>query len=360
MNFKNPIKIGLFALFAGSLFNSCFPEDEKQPLHPIGGIVGSTSNSIYAHQSFISLSEMKELSFNLNSDWDIGFEASTTGEHAILNNSDFLRIANLGPIGFEQATSIPESAKWVYDASSGNFDSLAISNWVNTKVIPYEYTQNVYILGRLDDYGIMPLKKFQLIELTDNHYKVVIATINNLDTDTLIVNKNQSLNYVKATIRQNAAIVTIEPNKDEWEIQFTQYEDSIPDDNGVLYPYVLRGAFINPFKIKVAQYYISTSEVPESLSEPEIEQANLQAYFENDSIIKPMPDSLYSTDWDAIGWEWKKVTIDEAANTAYYKADMRRIYLIKDIINNKEYKLQFFSYYSNGVPGYPWFEYIGM
>jgi len=349
--------VGLISVVILSLFTGCFPEDDKEPLIPFGGVIGTTFNSIYTHQSYYSFQDSSELAYNLNSSWDLGFEASTNGEHIILNNSDFLRIANLGAVDFNQTTSVPENAQWLYDASSGNFDSLAVLNWVNTQVSPFEYTRNVYILGRVGDDGIVPFKKFQLVELTTNHYKILIDTLDKSETDSLLINKTPTINFVKVCIRNKTEIVAVEPNSSAWDIQFTQYEDSIPDDNGDLYPYVLRGTFINPAKIKVALYYISTDEIPENPSNSNKEADELKAYFEGTSIIPPA-DSLFIADWNAIGWEWKKVTINEEANTAYYKADTRRIYFIKDVMNGATYKLRFFSYYSNGVAGFPWFQYI--
>src|SRR3989339_160504 len=351
------LNISLLFIIAASLLTSCFPEDEQQPLIPFTGVIGSTYNSIYTHQSYYSFSDSSEVSYNLNAAWDLGFEAAASGEHVILNNSDFLRVANLGAIDFDQYLAVPDNALWLYNASSGNFDSLSIMNWVNTRVSPYEYTYNVYILGRVGDYGIEPLKKFQLTELTGDHYTITVDNLDNSKREILVVNKKTNLNFIKVGIRNNAQVVQIEPDNNVWDIQFTQYEDSIPDDSGVLYPYVLRGAFINDTKIEVAKYYISTDEVPANESDPNKESNDLKNYFESNSI-KPMADSLYSSDWDAIGWEWKDVTVDEAANTAVYKADTRRIYLIKDLLNGKNYKLRFFSYYSNGVVGYPWFQYV--
>jgi len=359
MRLKNAFKLWFLFIITTSLFAGCFPDDEQEPLIPFKGIIGSTYNSIYTHQSYYSLADSSEVAYNLNSAWDLGFEASENGSHVILNNSDLLRVANLGEVNFIETTAVPDNAKWLYDESSGSFDSLSVTNWVNTNVTPYDYSNNVYILGQHSGNKIVPFKKFQLVELTDKQYKIVIDNLDNSSPETLTINKNSNLNFVKASIRQKAEIVNIDPNSNKWDIQFTQYEDSIPDEFGDLYSYLLRGTFINPAKIKVAKYYITTNEVPENQYDSNKESDQLKTYFEGNNI-KPMADSLYSSNWDAIGWEWKDVTIDKEANTAFYKADTRRIFLIKDIINGKNYKLRFFSYYSNGVAGYPWFQYVEM
>ncbi len=353
-------KLLIFSLIV-TISTSCFKEEnEPYPLNPFSGGTGSTENSIYSHQSFYSLDENIEVSSNTNSSWDLGFEGSVNGEHVILNSADVLYIANIGAVDFTNTTTIPNNTDWFYDVSTGNFDSLAINGWVNTEVIPYEYSQNVYIVAQKKGITYTPIKKFKLIELTNIHYKIVIDVIENSIPDTVIIPKNDQLNFVKVTTRNKTEVVTIEPNNAVWDIQFTQYGSIIPDDNGVLTPYHLRGAYINPNKIKVAIYYITTDEVPEN-SDSKTEDDELQAYFEDYFNITPLHDSLYSLNWDAIGYKWKAVTIDENANTAVYKANMRYVYLIKDIQNGKNFKLQFFSYKNQeGVKGYPWFEYIEM
>ncbi len=344
--------------FLLSTLSSCFKDDETEPLKLFPGKVGNTEKSIYTHQSYYCLEENRELAINTNSDWDIGFEGDVNGEHVILNSADVLYISNLGPVDFATTNSIPDDAVWSYDASSGNYDSLAINGWVNTNTEPYEYSHNVYIISQKSGITYSPFKKFKLIELTNNYYKMVVDVLENSTPDTIFIQKNNHINFVAVSMRNKTKVVPIEPNNSLWDIQFTQYASIIPDDNGVPTPYLLRGVYINTNKIKVTKYYISTDEVP-VYSDKKTEDDELQAYFEDYYKITPLHDSLYKSNWDVIGYKWKTVTIDKNANTAVYKANLRHVYLIKDIINDKDYKLQFFSFKNEeGFKGYPWFEFI--
>jgi hypothetical protein len=341
------------------LLQSCFPEDEFTPLKPFKGIVGTTANSIYLYQSYYLLSDSLEVSNNLNNAWDLGFDASENGAHVILNSADLLYIANLGTVDFESTTTLPDSVNWVYDASSGNIDSLAVNHWIDMTTNPYTYSQNVFVIAQKRASSYTPIKKFKLIELTNTYYKLLIDIMPNSEPDTVIIEKNPVVNYVGLSLREANYPVTMEPNKDQWDILFTQYASIILDDNGIPYPYLLRGALINSSKIKVARYYITTSEVPEIIDNNDLEEANLQEYFENQMNTIPK-DSDFKTTRDIIGWEWKEVTVDEQANTAIYKADTRRIFFIKDN-DGTIYKLRFFSYKSvEGENGFPWLQYIPM
>ncbi len=338
------------------ILGGCLPDDTAYPLIPFKGVIGTTTQSIYTYQSFYSLADSTQVSVNLITDWDLGFEASANGEHVILNSADLLFIANLGATNFDQPQT-PAKFQWTYDASSGSFDSLAIDGWVNTQQTPYQYSHNVYYLGREGDNGIVPVKKFKIIALTQTNYTLVTDNPDNSDRDTLIVPKNEAVNFTKVCIRNKPQVVAVEPPKTDWDLLFTQYQDTIPDDNGVLYSYVLRGVFINPFKTKVACYTISEAEVPVNTTDKAKEEDELKRFFE-DAGFNQVPEELYQSYQDVIGWDWKDVTIDEGANTAVYKANTRKIYFIRDTQTGYTYKLRFFGYYTQGVAGYPWFQYI--
>lgn len=341
------------------LLNSCLPQDEFTLLKPFQGIVGTTTHSIYTHQSYFLLSDSLEVSSNLNNTWDLGFAAAENGSHVILNSADLLYVSNLGAVDFTATTELPDSVAWVYDASSGNLDSLAINHWIDQSTNPFTYSQNVYVIAQKRASTYTPIKKFKLIELTNTYYKLVIDKLENSIPDTVVIEKNALVNYVGLSLRDVNYQVNMEPNKDHWDILFTQYASIIPDDNGTPTPYLLRGAFINPSKISVAPFYITTDMVPEITNNSELEESYLQDYFENQLTTIPN-DTTFKTTRDIIGWEWKDVTVDEQANTAVYKADTRRIFFIKDS-NGKVYKLRFFSYKSiDGENGYPWMQYGAM
>lgn len=329
----------------------CFPKDEAYPLKPYEGFAGIINQSIYDYQSFYSLSGNIVTNSNSISTWDLGFNNSANGGHIILNTGDLLTIANLGIVNFEN-TEIPNDAYWTYDASSGNLDSLAINGWVNVDQSPYTYSNNVYVIAKAD----VPFKKFKIIELSNTSYTIIISSLEIFEPDTVFIEKDDLTNYTKLSIQNENKVAVVEPKKTDWDYQFTSYQTIILDDDGTPTPYLVRGVLLNPNYTEVSLQYITDEMVaarpPE---EQEAEEDELEDYF-----IKLKADDLspilYTSVLDAIGYDWKEVTIDYESNSAVYKTDLRKVFIVKTH-RGEVYKLRFISYYNGGIKGYPKFQY---
>ncbi len=336
--------------------SSCFPENESYPPIPVEGSVGEINYSIYDYQTFYSLTDNIESASNSTSDWDLGFDCNNEGADVILNSGDILSLYNAGPVDISLPIDIPSNANWVYDASSGNTDSLAIKDWVNTNTIPFTYSHDVYVVRKNN----VPFKKFKLIGLNENNYTIITSELVQFTPDTILVLKDDKINYQKLSLQNNNSIIPIEPQSQNWDLQFTTYQSVIPDDDGVPTPYVVRGVLHNPVETEVAFYYISEQEVPKY--DPSLknqEEAELEQFF-----LKLSMDDIegidYSKSLDAIGYDWKDVDIDFETGSAIYAANTRNIYLLK---NQKDelYKLRFISFYNaSGQKGYPTIHYLLM
>lgn len=338
------IKNILCFIFSMLILQGCLPDYEKLPPQPFSG--DYLPYSIYTHQMFYSLKDTSIISYNYNDLWDIGFETGENGKHVILNSADLLEVTNLGPVDFIGTTTVPSDAQWTYDASSGNYDSLAINNWVDTSTTPYTYSHNVYVIGKKTGLDRTLIKKIKIIELTSEHYKIVLAKMQKPLPDTIIVAKNKAYNFMGLSVRQEPKVVAFEPEKDKWDILFTQYSSILYTDDGIPTPYSVRGVLLNRHKTKAAKYTIN-----DATSDEEIKKAY-------DNIDSTMISHLnFSGKTDIIGYEWKDVTIDEGSNSAFYKADPKMVYIIKTQYGHY-YKIHFISYYnSNGEKGFPLFEY---
>jgi hypothetical protein len=123
-------------------------------------------------------------------------------------------------------------------------------------------------------------------------------------------------------------IVDNEPfNNEQWDILFTTYKESVPDANGVPYPYVIRGVLINPKKVSVAQL----NNIP------------------FDAVNLTTAQSVsFSKKQDEIGYDWKQY--DQTAER--YTMVPNRVYLIKT--TDAIIKMKFVDFYNDqGVKGYP-------
>lgn len=327
------IIIPLVILF---LMNSCFEEDEKLPPYISNVELFEIPYSIYTTNVYFDLSSGEIVKSHENNEWDIAFQTGADDHRIIVNSSDLLQLTNVGSINFENYTALSGEEEWLYDASSGVADSSATGIWVDTTNSTKQYSNNLYLLGKESGLSFEVIRKLQFIHVDQTHYRILHGSLESAIPDTLNIEKDTTYNFVGFSFRNGNVLVNFEPPKNDWDIVFKQYLSTLYTTDGIATPYSVRGVIINSNKVEVARDTSSNFEMFAPL---------IQSY-------------EYSTRWDFIGWEWKDVTVDEESNTAIYKADPTKIYIIKDT-EGDYYKLHFISFYNtSGVKGYPTFEFI--
>jgi len=329
------IQILFIVMFLLSM-TSCFEEDEKLPPYESNVELYEIPYNVYTTNVYFDLSSAEIISYHENDAWDIAFQTGENDHRIIVNSSDLLQLANVGSISFENCTTLSGEEVWKYDASSGIADSSATGIWVDTTNSTKQYSNNLYLLGKENGLSFEVIQKIQFIHVDQTHYKILHGSLQSIIPDTLIIEKDTTYNFVGFSFRNGNVLVNFEPPKNDWDIVFKQYLSTLYTTDGIATPYSVRGVIINTSKVEVARDTSSNFEMFTPL---------IQSY-------------EYSSRWDFIGWEWKDVTVDEASNTAVYKADPTQIFLIKDT-HGDYFKLHFISYYnSSGVKGYPTFEFL--
>jgi hypothetical protein len=130
--------------------------------------------------------------------------------------------------------------------------------------------------------------------------------------------------------------VQLEPMKDQWDLLFTQYFTILFTDDGIPTPYNVRGVLLNMNQVEAA--LDTTIHFLDMNYDSAIQQA-------------------FSSIQDAIGHDWKSVTVDESSNSAEYRVRPGYTYIVRDT-NGALHKLRFKSYFNkSGVKGYPSFEF---
>jgi len=315
------------------LVSSCFQKDK--PMEPFvwDGQTFAMSQSMYTHQLFFDIESNSIARLNNNADWDLSFESSANGWHIRVNSSNYLNIYQTGVYDFTAQFSI-DNTKWKYDNSNGNPDSTAVGAWVNTGVHPYQYSGQVYLIGTYDGSSNKPIKKLIFSMVNDTSYKFSYADLNGDNRKDILIKKDSSVNEVYFSITAGQQ-VNIEPNRNNWDLLFTQYETTL-FDNGKPLPYYVRGVLINPNHVEAA---VDSSKTFEQIS------------------IADIPSFNFHSTWDAIGYNWKSVAIDIASNSARYAVRSNYNYIIRDVKGNF-YKLRFVSFYNlTGDEGYPTFDF---
>ncbi len=319
---------------------SCFEKEKPIVPYPVTvtGVLFTVQQSIYTNQLFYSFENNIIAASSPNTAWDLSFENAPQGWHIRVNSSNFIEIYPTDTSNFDADFSINKyknitKQEWYFDKSNGNPDSTAAGAWVNTTVNPFKYTGQVYLVGQWNGSVSVPLKKIVFLNVNDSNYLFRYANLDGSDSMQVIIHKDTAYNYSYYSI-MNASQVNIEPKRYTWDILFSQYVASLPD-NGIFVPYPVRGVLLNPDKVSAALDSVKTYE---------------------NITINNVSGMQFSTVTDFIGYNWKSVTINFQANTGTYSLKSNYTYVVHDIAGNY-YKLKFLSFYnSQGDEGYPAFE----
>lgn len=321
----------IFLLF---ILSSCFEEDTMVPPHEPGdlevGVAELTEN--YQYQVFYDLQSNSTLKQNLISKWDLGFETSDSGWHVILNTTKMMLAGNTGETDFETVVDKGD-IEMNFDPSHGNLDSLAIGQWYSMEEDIPVSKKMVYVIdrGTDEDFNLVGEKKITFDFEDENSYRIRFANLDGSEENSMIIPKDTFVNFVCVSFENG--IVDIEPNKQNWDLQFGKYSTLLYTDAGDPYPYLVTGVLINPHKVAAVRDTIHTFE-------------------EIDYAIAEKKE--FSTKRDTIGYEWKDYDFDNGR----YSVLPDKIYILKDT-EGYFFKLRFIDYYNDtGEKGYPTFEFL--
>ena len=331
------IKTGkiLLLILASVIFHSCFKKDAMVPAHPRGDVktdtIGMTEN--YLYQLYFSLDSGKVISSNVKTSSDLGFECSNTGWHVILNTSDFMKVADLGLVTFGMAHDTV-GAKWKFDKSDGNPDSIAVGQWFTLAGKDTVSNNHVFAADRgLDELG-HALGIYQIIfdSLTNRTYYFRYAPMKGGTVSSGTVIKDPNVSFIYFSLKSNT-VMHLEPPKPLFDLFFTQYTTLLFTDAGIPYPYLVTGVLSNRYLVRVA------SDTLHDFS----------------AITRETAQSLtYSTNLDMIGYDWKYYSFTSSS----YTIRLNRNYLIQNVAGFY-YKLRFIGFYNrNGEKGFPVIEYM--
>lgn len=301
-------------------------EQEELPLAaPVteGEVIINSVNmtETYADQVWFDLGTNTEVSRNLKTDWDISFDASDSSNFIYLNSGLAAKAAISPTSDFNSLTST-SGLTFKSDHQTGIKDSLAIGNWENhNKVIVIDrgYTPKGKSMGMI---------KIQFLTIKDGIYSFKYAKLDGSDFHEATVAKNDLYNRIAYSFTNHNSI-QIEPLKTAYDICFTQYTHIFYDP---INPYLVTGVLLNPYRTKVAEDRTTAFKT--------IDLASTSAY-------------TFSTDQDAIGYEWKYFDLNDNTFTIYPE----HVFILNDS-EGYTYKLHFLDFYDdNGIKGTPTFEF---
>ncbi len=313
---------------------SCLKEEE--PIKPFdrGGVqlggIDINTNTDYSKQIYYDIDKNEVVRTVDRSSWDLAFESSPQGYTILTNTASAMTVSKTGETDFSNVTNLSNldlNFKW--DDASGDIDSLALKDWISSG-IP---TNEVFVINRgekpnLDSRGY---KKMKVVSVSATEFVIEYANINGTDFQTKTIPKNSDKNYTNFSFENGGEIVEIEPNKEDWDIVFTQYLATFYELTPQLM-YSVNGILINTKQCKAVKVF--------DKSFSDISLADVGIYTLSDSA-------------NVIGFEWKLYDFDEAT----YAVVPGMNYIIKSK-TGLYYKMRMIDFYStSGLKGSPRFEF---
>lgn len=319
---------------------SCFKKDDPIVL-PAGGteINSCSMGQNYENQMYFDLGT-NTFQQRYLSDWDLCFQSDPSGKGIYINSGKNIvvrkiEIYNLNEKQGKDTDNYIKNYPELVDASNGRVGESAIGYWESYQLPDGRggTIYGIYILELRYLSGEDRYRRLQILGSNDSEYAVIINTLTSVNTNVTIIPKQKNQNYTYYTFKNGGGIVqNAEPDKETWDIEFTQYKTIITKNTPVPILYQVKGVFSNPNKVSVA--IDSTKKFEE-----------IDASF--------IPFLKFSTDRDAIGYEWKSYDIQKGL----YTVNQKITYIIMDT-EGHVYKLRFLDFYDKmKVSGNPKFEF---
>lgn len=302
-----------------AVFTACERGEIPIPAHDPGDVITIQveMGPDYRNQIYYDLGSQSIVSTNSKEFWDLGFEASEAGWHVILNSSRGGAVWSTEQTEFA-AISDTVGAAWKHDAPTGNLDSTAFGD--------YRDLQSVLVLDRgYNSEGIHTgFRKLIVEEVNSFYYHLRTAELDGGGEMVIEIPKDESLNFVSVSLDQNS-VVDVEPNKEDWDLVFTQYT-YVFDDPPLAYLVV--GVISNRNNVSIA---LDLEKAFEKI-----------AYTDTDSY--DFVEAL-----DMIGYNWKEYDF----GTGSYQVFSNMNYIIRDT-EGRYFKMHFIDFYnSDGGKGAP-------
>lgn len=311
----------LILILLSVVFFSCEKEELPIPAHDPGGVITNsvTMETDYRYQLFFDLETNTMVKKNLKTDWDLGFETSSTGDKIVLNSAKYMKAANTQQTNF---AGIIDTTGYTFsiDMPSGSLDSTAIGNWT---------ANNVYIIDRgFNELGAhQGFGKIEFIAVNPTEFSVHFSNLDGTNDVSMNIPKDNDYNFVFLSL--SGGIVSVEPPKEDWDIAFTQYTHFYHNDQTT---YLVAGCLGNRNKVELAPIF-------------DKDFSNI--------TINDITNYSFSQNINTIGFEWKEYNF----STGKYIVFSDKNYIIKST-EGKYYKLHFIDFYDGlGIKGTPTFEF---
>jgi hypothetical protein len=322
-----------------ALITSCVKDEKPVDKPSIVETVQIPMGAEYEDQFYFDLESNQTVKRVSRFDWDLAFESTADGNLVFINGYKFMFAYNTGKTKFDSTyTYSALLRRW--DEPNGDLNKTAFGEWGDVASPGTVIGKgNIYLVDRgynvnLDTFG---LRKVMVNGLENGNYSVSFGTLNSATPTTVVIPKVEGYNKVFLSFDNGGEIVSIEPLKANWDINFTRYTHVFygpvpgfpPTDT---LPYQVVGVLGN---------YLNGVEVAK------LDSADFATF-----TLADAASVTFSGEQDALGFDWKNFTLSDEN----YEVKPQKLYIIKSVEGNY-YKLRFVEFYNNaGTKGYPTFE----
>lgn len=318
------MKTWIFISLTVLTLTSCFKEEMPVPKKDRGDIVTETleMGPTYDTRFYINL-DKQEINGSINKyDWDIALSGDSLNPYIRLNTSIGMYAYKTGKQSIAEVLDTNGlMSSPLIDYPAGDKDSLALSGILESGEV---YLIDLGIDAGLQKSGYLLLKA----NLNLGHYALQYKYFNQSRILDAKVDFNPGKSHLLYSFK--TGIVTMEPDKKEWDFMITQYQHVY---YAPFQTYSVVGCLINPSKVSASIYKGNKT----------FSELNLTDAMNAD----------YSKREDHIGFGWKYYDL----NKNKYIIRPEKCYFIK-YDNGVTFKLHFIGFYNDkGEKGTPIFEY---
>lgn len=309
--------------------------------------------SAQSNQVYVDLSSGKMTSV-VRTSWDLGFYAGS--EFRVVLNSSLkmsakvLATTNIDEVQVEDPTMLFSQGTGnpaLVDDPTGDLTKTTIA-----EVSATDSANKVYLINMGNNSAAVALgaegavagtsrgwKKIRILK-SGNDYKIQYANIDATTHDEVVISKNSAFNFTFFSLLDKKT-VSVEPQKGQWDLNFTSFTNVIPGQNG-LAPYLYADYVVNNSKGGAQAYQVLTSAF------------TFEAF-----TLANVDNTKFNTDPRNIGSNWRGTSVIGPNGDPVSQFVLRtdRFYVVKDPAGNI-YKLKFTGgLKENGERGFPKFQY---
>jgi hypothetical protein len=314
---------GLFAVAAFFILNlcSCFPDEAPVPLPEAGKFTQQSLNlsADYRNHAFYNLEQKTVVAQTDKTDWELAFDCRSDNFNVYLNQTkSMLAVKTQQTNIIEPLDTTGLTARCGTDVTNVT-DSLVIGDVRKNNTV---FLVDMGLDEKNDPIGFKKIK----ITVKDNRYFLEIADLDGRQVHRIDVNKDSTFNRRYFSLKAKS-LVTIEPPRDKWDLEFTQYINQFYEPRQ---PYLVVGVLLNPHQ---------TLAQVDSLTD--FDSINLEF-----ALKQQMSSKV-----DVIGFNWKSFI----NNT--FIVNTKKCYIIR-VQSGYYYKMHFVGFYDEkGLKGNPKFEF---